>query len=626
MIPIKAKTPWPWLQWVMQMVQPQDIDIIGREDARTVPGLFFLRASRGPDRVAFSEFRDGRWTDVTWAQMAQRIGRFRAALDAAGMAPGDRAAILLPNCVDWVAFDIAAMANGVITVPLYLHDSPGNIGFILANAGVRLCLVDSHERWQALIPHVGECETLARIWVRTDTDAAEGDDRWAVSALPRVLTEQEVDPTDLRCAAEDIATIIHTSGTTGLPKGVMLSHSALLWNAEAVTKVIPPLKSDVFLSLLPLAHAFERTLGYHLPMMGGSRIVYARSIEQLRDDILEIRPTILIAVPRLYERLLAAIREKAASSSVKRWLLRLAGDLGWRRHEAARGCAPKLGPVARFILWPLLERLVARPVLQAFGGRMRVAASGGAPLSTDVGQFLIGLGLPLIEGYGLTEAAPVVTATTFEDYLLGSVGRPLEGIETRIADESELLIRSPSQMTGYWNDAEQTAAAVNGDGWLRTGDIAEFREGHLFIIGRLKELTVLSTGKKVTPTAVEAKIGTDPLFEQVCVVGNNRPCLVAVSVLNGREWATLARENGLDPGDPNHPAAAAAILLRMAQATKDLPSYSQVRGVHAVLDSWTVENGVLTPTLKVRRPVIEDRYRAEIDGLFAGLETGRRSG
>lgn len=602
------------------MAQTPDIDIIGCEEAGTIPRLFFLRVGRAPDVTAFTEFHAGRWSDVTWGEMVERIGRFRAALDRAGMVPGDRVAILLPNCVDWVAFDIAAMANGLITVPLYLHDSPENIGFILAHSGARLCIVASRERWRIVRPHAEGCEALDHIWLQGDAGEPVRDGKRKIAGLSRVVTGDVVDPADIRCGPDDIATIIHTSGTTGRPKGAMLSHRALLWNAEAVTKFIPPLRSDVFLSLLPLAHAFERTMGYHLAVMGGARVTYARSLQTLREDILAIRPTVLIAVPRLYERIHAAIAQSAAGNPVKKWLLHYAASVGWQRYEAAHGRGSDPGAITRRAVWPLLERIVARPVLEAFGGRIRVAASGGAPLSIDVGHVLIGLGLPLIEGYGLTEAAPVVTATTFEDYVPGSVGRPLHGIETRIGDDGELLVKSPSLMRGYWNDPAQTAEAFTDDGWLRTGDMAEFRGGHVFITGRLKDLTVLSTGKKVAPVAVEAAIENDPLFDQACVVGNNRASLVALCVLNEEAWAALARENGLDPGDPNQPAARAAIRSRIAGTTRALPSYSQVRRAYAVLEPWTVEDGALTPTLKIRRSVIEDRYGSRIDALYKELE------
>ncbi|WP_212524593.1 long-chain fatty acid--CoA ligase [Actibacterium sp. MT2.3-13A] len=609
----------------MQTASPPDIDLIGCAEARTIPGLFFRRAARDPERVAYAGFRDGRWVEFTWGQIARRVARLRAALDDAGLRVGERVALWLPNGPDWVAFDIAAAANGLITVPLYFHDSPENAGFILAGAGARLCVVESGAQWRALAPHLSGCDALGDVWLRAGGEDAAPGRAPRVSALSAVLGEGEVSPDDIRCGPQDIATIIYTSGTTGRPKGAMLSHHALLWNAEAVTRFVPPLKSDVFLSLLPLAHAFERTMGYHLAMMGGARVAYARGLDCLREDMLTVRPTVLIAVPRLYERLYEAILQTAAVNPVKRRLAAAAADLGWRIFEAGQGRGARPGPVARHLLWPLLERLVARPVQAAFGGRLRVAVSGGAQLSTEVSRFLIGLGVPLIEGYGLTEAAPVVTAASFEDNAPGSVGRPLHGVALRLDAQGELQVRTPAMMAGYWNDPQQTAAAITGDGWLRTGDIAEIRQGRVYIRGRLKEVIVLSTAKKVAPVEVEAAIERVPLVDQACVVGNGRASLVAIVVLNASAWAELAAETGLDPRDPNHPAAAGAILARIAPATAGLAPHARVRGVHVAPAPWTVGDGTLTPTLKIRRQEIEARHRPEIDALYERL-AARRNG
>ena len=608
----------------MKRTTSPDLDFIGCEAAGTIPGLLTCRAERSPNAVAFSEFDDGKWRYVTWREMERIVTRYRVALDQAGMETGDRVAILLRNCIDWIAFDIAAMANGLMTVPLYLQDSEVNIDFVLSNCGVRLCLVESVQRLEALKPALKSGDALRQIWLRGNGEAHEQVCGSKVRRLGEVLDLAEGDPGPIRCAPKDIATIIHTSGTTGRPKGAMLSHYALLWDAEAVAENIPPLTSDVFLSLLPLSHAFERTMSYHLAMMGGSRVVFARAIETLKQDISEVRPTILVAVPRLYERFYEAIVQEASQSPLKSWLVRMTVAIGWRRFEASRGRMKMFSQMPGLLFWPLLERLVARPILQAFGGRLRVAASGGAQLSTEVSQFLIGVGLPLVEGYGLTEAAPVVSGTTFEDNLPGSAGKPLRGIETRFTAKGELLIRSPSLMQGYWNDPKGTASAIDEEGWLHTGDTAEFREDHLFITGRLKDVIVLSTGKKAAAPEIEAAIEADPLFEQCCALGNNRPFVSAILVLNRDHWAGYAERQGLDPDFPDAQAANAAIMARVAQLLGDQPEYAQVRAVHSQVQPWTVEDGTLTPTLKIKRYVIEERYRNKIEALYA-QQSSRRS-
>lgn len=607
----------------MMTARQPELDVISFDPARTLPGAFFQRAARNPGAVGYSEFREDQWVDFTWQDVAQKVSLIRAALDRAGMEPGERVGILLPNGVDWVAFDIAAMANGLVTVPIYLHDSAANNSYILAHSGVRLCVMDTQQRWQSLVAECEDCSLLETIWIQQAPAAPFDGGKQSVEAFDGVLPNEGVSEDDIRCNAEDVATIIHTSGTTGLPKGVMLSHRAMLWNADAVTKFIPPLTTDVFLSVLPLAHAFERTMGYYLPLIAGARVAFSRSIETLRDDIAVIRPTILIAVPRLYERIYEAILKKAGSNPITKALTNFAADLGWRLFQAKHGRGAAPGFVARALLWPVLKRLVAEKIMTAFGGRLRVAVSGGAPLSEGASHFLIGLGLPLIEGYGLTETAPVVTATTFEDNLPGSVGRALQGVELRTTDKGELLIRTPSLMLGYWDDPVKTKQAITPEGWFRTGDIAEFHEGHVFIRSRLKEIIALSTGKKVAPTKVEASIAQEPLFEQVLVTGDGKPCLAAIVVLNGDAWADLARGLGVAKDEMNAPPAAKAILSEIARATQDLPSYAQVRSVHSVLDPWTTGNGLLTPTLKAKRPAIEQQFNDEIEAMYGELRTKR---
>ena len=601
-------------------------DTIALTMANTLPGLFRERVARSPDSIAYREWdsASGQWCDFSWRDMARMVARYQTALGKAGLGNGDRVAVQLPNGIDWVAFDIAAMAAGLITVPLYTYDSVANAAHILANSGAKLVLVDTWERWSALATLCSQFPAVKHVWVREASAASLSarsgppDVSSLAGALPTIADaprERELDP-------HATATIIYTSGTTGLPKGVMLTHFAILWNCEATTKFIPPFRSDVFLSFLPLAHAFERTLGYYLPMMGGSTVAYARSVETLRDDLLAIRPTVFLAVPRVYERVHEAIRRQTQQQPIKRALVRRTAEIGWQLHEAKRrrGRAPGL---AWRLLWPLLDKLVARRILGAFGGRLRVAVSGGASLPADIARFLMGLGLPLVEGYGLTEAAPVVTATTLDDSLPGSVGLPLYGLDIKLGEHNELLVHSPSTMKGYWQDPAATARAVDSNGWLRTGDVAEIRDGRVYISGRLGERLALSTGEKVMASTIEAAIKQDPLFEQVCVLGDGRPCLTAAISLNVQGWSAFASRLGLDAQVPNSMDAVNIILGRIGELLSALPAYAQVRGVHLVLDPWTIQQGLLTPTLKVKRQAIEEEYREEIDLLYADLKEAR---
>jgi len=516
-----------------------------------------------------------------------------------------------------VCLDLAAHGSGLVVVGLYPHDNAASNAYILGHSDASLALIDTEARWKSLWPFRSEFPSLERVWIRDIEDSpAAPTAESAVRKLADVLANTREAPAHHKAAPSDFATLIYTSGTTGRPKGVMLSHYALLWNAQASAAVIPPRRDDVFLSILPMAHAFERTVGYYLPMMGGCTIAFARSAQSLPEDLITVRPTAMLGVPLLFERMSAAVRTKVAASAVKRNLLRMAVAVGWRRFVATQHRA-KAGPAVR-LLWPVLKRFVARPVLAAFGGRLRVAISGGAPLDQGVARMLIGLGLPVVEGYGLTEAAPVVAANGLDDNLPGSVGRPLAGVEVKFTSKGELLVRSPSVMIGYWKDDAATARTLDATGWLATGDVAELNEdGRLFIRGRLTEIIVLSIGEKINPNVVEAELTRDPLFKQALVVGNRRPFLAAVIVLNAEAWRLFAASRGLDPQQPNHAASKIEVLARITSLLVDLPRYAQVRAVHLALEPWTIEAGLLTPTLKVKRNIVIPLFAKEIDDLYA---------
>jgi long-chain acyl-CoA synthetase len=608
------------------MASNRQTDIIGHGTARTLPALFRERTTRSPDAIAYREWNAAarQWQDYSWRHMARIVRRWQAALSRFRLEKGDRVAIQLPNGTDWVALDIAATASGLITVPIYSHDSLSNAAHVLANSGARLMVLDTWEQWAVLAPWCSRFPALRHVWVRqartADTPKASAGP--VVTPLADAFSSTAEAIREPELAADATATLIYTSGTTGPPKGVMLSHFAILWNCEASTRFIAPLPGDVFLSFLPLAHAFERTLGYYLPMMGGATVAYARSVNTLHEDLRTIQPTVLLAVPRIYERVQEGIRQESDRSPVKGALVRLTADIGWQLHEARqhRGPAPGLG---RRLLWPLLDGLVARRLLGALGGRLRVAVSGGASLPPDTARFLVGLGLPLVEGYGLTEAAPVVTATRLNEIVPGSVGQPLHGLDIKLGNQDELLVRTPAVMKGYWQDEMATAAAIDADGWLRTGDVAEIRDGHVFIKGRLGERLALSTGEKVMAGAIEAAIRRDPLFDQACVIGEGRPCLAAVISLNPGRWTAAAAALGADAQTPN--TASAAILHRIGRLLHDLPRHAQVRAVHLVLEPWTVQQGLLTPTLKIKRHAVEEKYAGEIAQLYEALKEAGKS-
>ncbi len=593
-------------------------DIIAASQAVTLWGLFCERVRRSPDAVAYRDYDHTKrtWRGYSWRNISERVDQFRTALALADLSPGDRLAILLPNGINWACLDMAAHALGLVVVGLYPHDTVASNAYLLGHSDARLVLLDSEARWTALSVKRSEFPSLETVWIgelgrgwpsRTGGPVVRG--------LPEVLANTAEPPAAHPVKPGDLATLIYTSGTTGRPKGVMLSHFALLWNAEASGALIPPLRNDVFLSILPLAHAFERTVGHYLPMMGGSTVAYGRSPKDLPDDLIAIRPTAILGVPLLFERVCLSIRAKVADNVIKGKLLHFTSVVGWRRFIAMQQ-GHRAGPAVR-LAWLLLERLVAGPVLAAFGGRLRAAVSGGAPLDQAVARMLIGLGVPVVEGYGLTEAAPVVAANRLDDNLPGSVGRPLKGIEVKLSPQNELLVRSPSIMMGYWKDQERTQRTLDPSGWLSTGDIAEVQEGGRIVIrGRLTELLVLSIGEKINPTVVESQLTRDPLFEQAMVVGDRRPFLTAVIVLNAKAWKVFAAERGLDPGQPNHEASKAELLAKITPILAGMPRYAQIRAAHLTLQPWTIESGLLTPTLKIKRELIAPLFAKEIDDLY----------
>jgi len=599
-------------------------DLIPPEDAGTLFGLLAARTRRSGDAAAYRAYdRETKgWRDVGWAEMLARTERIAAGFAAAGLVPGDRVALVVPNGIDWVAFDMAAHRMGLPVVPLYTQDSAANAAHMLTDAAPKVLLADSAERWHAIAAAAPRALPLAEVWLWQGEAPAAAPDGPRMVPFTDVLTRADEPPVPAEVSADDTAALIYTSGTTGAPKGVMLSHDAILQNAWAVSQVVAPLPSDVFLSVLPLAHAFERTMGYALPMLAGATVAHAPSLVRLRQDMATIRPTVIMGVPRLYESIHDSARRSASASPVRARMLAAAERIGWRRHAARLGVGPPPSLPARLV-WPLLDRTVCRKVTAAFGGRLRVAVSGGAEFPAEIGRALVGLGVPLVEGYGLTEAGPVVTASTLEAYLPGSVGYPIPGVEVRRGSDGDLRIMSPSLMQGYWQREAETAENFDADGWLRTGDLGELRDGRVHVTGRLKHLFVLSNGKNVNPQPLEVALSADPLFEQVCAVGDNRPFVAAILSLDPECWADFAKAEGLPEDRPNSEESQKALLAHVRAAQGDFASYQQVKAIHAVRDRWSVENRMLTPTLKVRRAQVIETYRDQIGTLYRRGSRGR---
>jgi long-chain acyl-CoA synthetase len=595
-------------------------DVIPVDVALTLDGLFRERVRRTPELTAYRYFdeRAGVWRDYTWAVMSEHVSRWAVAFARDGLNAGDRVAVWLRNSPEWVMFDIAAHTLGLVVVPLYTQDRPDNIAYIVRDAGCKVLLFEGAEQWRMLGEVMGQLDGVTRLVSVKPVGAAVSEPR--LTSIDEWVPGEGGQVAARSGGSTTLATIVYTSGTTGRPKGVMLSHRNILTNAHAcLTGVMATTRDDIFLSFLPLSHTFERTCGYYLTMMAGSATAYARSVQQLGEDLQTIRPTVLVSVPRIYERVWGAIRAKLDEGpSFRKKLFLLAVDVGYARFEHGQGRGPWK---PSFLLWPLLDKLVAAKVLARLGGRMKAALSGGAALPPEISRVFIGLGLPVLQGYGMTECAPVACANRPRDNVPASVGVAVPGVEVKLDDQGALLIRGPNVMLGYWQNDDATRQILSADGWLNSGDMARIdAQGHVYITGRLKEIIVMSTGEKIAPVDVESAIVRDSLFDQVILLGEAKPFLSVVAVLNPDEWKKVAAERGL-PADAtalSGPETHQLMLTRIREQLRALPGYADVRRCTVTLEPWTIENGMMTPTLKLKRAKVMEKFNAEIDRMYAG--------
>ncbi|MEK8046557.1 AMP-dependent synthetase/ligase [Ideonella margarita] len=598
-------------------------------EVHTLPELLAARISLTPDAEAYRQFdvSSGRWLSMTWSEVGQRVMRWRDGLAAQQLPRGARVAILLPNGIDAMTMDQATLALGGVPVPLHAIDNPASIAYILADCQASVLVVQQRSQWEAIAATGATLPALRAVVVVGNwqgPDAVAGLPTEGVPVVPLAMWLAVSMPSAHLSgpSGDDLAAIVYTSGTTGKPKGVMLTHANVVANVMQVMARVRPTPEDRFLSFLPLSHTFERTAGYYLPIASGSCVAYARSVAELSEDLLTQRPTVLISVPRIYERVHAKLQEALGTTGLKARLMALTQSIGWRRFRAAQDLPLEPGDAHRWYdraLWPVLQAVLARPVLARFGGQVRVAVSGGAPLPPAIARAFLGLGLPLLQGYGMTETSPVVAVNGLDDNDPACVGRALDGVRVRIGENRELQVAGPSVMKGYWARPEDTARVLSADGWMSTGDQAEIIDGRIYIRGRIKEIIVTSTGEKIPPVDLELAICSDGLFEQAFVVGENKPFIGAVVVLNRAEWQRMAASLDLNPLDETnlaHPKARQAALARMAAATTHFPRYAQPRAVVLSLEPWTIENTMMTPTLKLKRLNLQARFEAELSAMY----------
>lgn len=554
----------------------------------TLPELFAQRVALTPDDVAYRYYAANVWREVTWSQAARTVARWQQALTREGLQRGERVALCLHNRVEWMYFDQAALGLGLVVVPLYYNDRVENMAWCLNDAGAKLLLLEAPSLWRELQPQLTTVRRAIGIGTCVPTESLQPLEAW----LP---PPGEYASIASQAQAQDLATVVYTSGTTGRPKGVMLTHRNIVANLNGVLQAVPQLvkKRTQFLSFLPLSHMLERTVGYYVPICLNAHVIYARGIQELSEDLASQKPSVIVSVPRIFERVYAKIEAGLAPGSAKRRLFEKTVDIGWKRfiNQATFG---------ERLLWPLLDRLVARKLRARLGGRLEFIILGGAALAPHLLKIFTAMGLTFIHGYGLTETSPVISCNRLEDNDPMSVGKALPGIETRVAANGELWVRGDAVMRGYWNNQAATDGVLDRDGWLHTGDVVEIKNDKIYIRGRVKDIIVLSNGEKIAPGDAEQAILQDTGFEQVLVIGEGRAALGLIAVSAVTDLRELCR--------------------RANDQLHTFPGYAKIRHVMRAPEAWTVDNGLMTPTLKLKRREIEKRYAREIEAMYQKRE------
>ena len=565
----------------------------------SLPALFYHQAGRLADRnFLWARGADG-YKPLTWGEVARTVGELSRGLRGLGLKPGERVVLLAENRPEWLISDLAIMVAGGITVPAYTTNTTDDHHHILADSGARGVIVSTRALARRLMPAAIESPKCR--WVVTMENLEEGQ-RGLIDPhdWPDILAAGAAMPDDVaevieRIARTDTACFIYTSGTGGAPKGVMLSHGAILCNCMGAHALLEQLglAREVFLSFLPLSHAYEHTAGQFFPISIGAEIYYATGIDKLLINLAEARPTIMTAVPRLYETMYQRIqRGVAKEGGLKKRLFDLAVALGRKRQRDPGGLS--LGERIQDFA---VERLVRDKMRARFGGRLKAMVSGGAALNPDIGIFFTALGLPILQGYGQTEAAPIIAVNPPGRVKMETVGPPLKGVEVRFAEDGEILVRGELLMKGYWGNEEATAETLR-DGWLHTGDIGEIdSDGYIKITDRKKDIIVLSGGDNVSPARIEGLLTLQPEIHQAMVYGDKRPHLVAILV-------------------PDEAAPRAAVSAAVERINGGLAPMERLRRFVIAPEPFTVENHMMTPTLKIRRHEIINRYEKELDNLY----------
>jgi long-chain acyl-CoA synthetase len=592
------------------------------DSCRSLPAMFFEQAARLGDKPFLWAKRGGHYQSLSWAEAAREVRRLARGLAALGIGRGERVALVAENRPEWVIADLAIMSAGAITVPAYVTNTVEDHRHVFATSGASAVIVSKPPLSTRVLAAANQVATMHTvIAIQPAAGQASAVDVLSWSDLLSKGDEAPGDVAGDRVAeltADDIACLIFTSGTGGAPKGVMTTHRNILANCRGAFRLLETLGlgDEVFLSFLPLSHSYEHTAGMMFPVSIGAQIYFAEGAETLAANLIEARPTIMTAVPRLYEtlhrRITLGVERKGRMA---RGMFGKAVAIGRKRAALAR---PSLG---ERLVDPLLDRSVRAGLRRRFGGRLKAMVSGGAALNPEIGSFFLALGVRLLQGYGQTEAAPVIACNVPSRIKIDTVGPPLDGVRVRIAEDGEILVAGDNVMKGYWNDPQATAQALV-DGWLHTGDVGWVDDdGCIHITDRKRDFIKNSGGEMISPARVEGYLTLEPEIAQAMVFGDRRPYLVAVVVPDADFARAFAGQNGVAAeiaalaADPKFTKAVGAAVARV---NRDLAPIERVRRFVIATEPFTIANGQMTPTLKVKRHAIRDAYGPAIDSLYDG--------
>jgi long-chain acyl-CoA synthetase len=588
--------------------------------------MVLARAACYAGHPVFREKSDGRYRDIGWNEFVSQLRARGRGLLALSLQPGERVAIMAPNSPQWAWADLAIQACGAISVPVYHTEGLVNTLYLLNDSGSRLAFVWSPVVAAELLQNLAAVPALETIILLNGE-----------LPHPRILPMEQFlhppEPTldgrfDERLKlgkADDLASIVYTSGTTGTAKGAMLTHRNFLSNIRSCRTLFDISPRDTCLSFLPLSHVFERMAGYYMMLRKGATIAYAEGIDSVPLNLKEVRPTLLISVPRLYEKMYARTMERVVSSPwLKRKLFLAALHLG-RQQVAAEQNRRTLAPGHR-LLAAAARRLLHTRLQEPLGGRLRYFVSGGAPLARDVAEFFLAAGIPIYEGYGLTETSPVLAANTAQALRLGTVGRPIPGTRIRIAADGEILAAGPGVFQGYWQRPEESAAVLI-DGWFHTGDVGRLDDdGFLAITDRKKDLIITASGENIAPQAIENQLKTDKFIANALICGDRRPFLTALLVPNFDNlirYAHLKQIDFLSMCDlVNHPRVLELLRRRVEQLQASQPRFQQIKRFTLLSRDFSAVEGEVTPTMKVRRQAVSEKFRHLIDSMYLAGDHG----